>query len=148
MQHVKALIIKAVATFVLLFVILGIGFDVSFGNILAITFLLGIISYILGDLLLLPRTSNTTAIISDFALALLLTWFYLANITENDTNAFIASLITAVGVALFEAFFHRYMKANVLNNVETNEKLNNVRYQTEASEELTPNRRELDKEER
>jgi hypothetical protein len=144
-QHIKALAIKTVASLVLIYVILGIGFNYSFGNILALTFLLGVISYILGDLLLLPRTSNLTATISDFALAMLLTWFFLSNITANTNNVFMASLLTAIGVALFESFFHRYMRANVLRVEESTQKVNNLRYHTEASEELAPDKRKLER---
>jgi hypothetical protein len=144
-QHIKALAIKTVASLVLIYVILGIGFNYSIGNVLALTFLLGVISYILGDLLLLPRTSNLTATISDFAFSMLLTWFFLSNITVNTNNVFMASLLTSIGVALFEIFFHRYMRANVLRTEESTLKVNTLRYQTEASEEISPDKRKLER---
>jgi uncharacterized BrkB/YihY/UPF0761 family membrane protein len=142
MQHIKALVLKTIATLALTFVILGLFFNYSFVNVLTLTILIGIISYVLGDLLLLPRTNNFTATISDFALAMLLTWFYLSNITVNENNVFIASVLTAIGIALFENFFHKYMVTNVLRDKEPNQKVNNLRYQTEASEELTPDKNE------
>lgn len=142
MQHIKALVLKTIATLTLTFVILGLFFNYSFVNVLTLTILIGIISYVLGDLLLLPRTNNLTATISDFAIAMLLTWFYLSNITVNENNVFIASVLTAIGIALFENFFHKYMVTNVLRDKEPNQKVNNLRYQTEASEELTPDKNE------
>jgi uncharacterized BrkB/YihY/UPF0761 family membrane protein len=142
MQHIKALVLKTIATLALTFVILGLFFNYSFVNVLTLTILIGIISYVLGDLLLLPRTNNLTATISDFAIAMLLTWFYLSNITVNENNVFIASVLTAIGLALFENFFHKYMVTNVLRDKEPNQKVNNLRYQTEASEELTPDKNE------
>lgn len=138
MEHIKAIAIKTVASFVLNFVILGLVFNYSFVNVLTLTLILGIVSYILGDLLLLPRTNNLTATISDLAIAMLLTWFYLANITYNENNVFMASIFIAIGVALFEWFFHKYMIKNVLRDKEPYLKVNNLRFQTEASEEISP----------
>lgn len=137
-NHLKALAIKFIVSFLLLFVVLGLLFQYSFSVILGLTLILGLVSYILGDLMLLPRTSNFTATISDFAIAMLLTWFYLATITTYATNVFIASLITAIGVALFESVFHRYMRKNVLHEKESHVNIGNLRYTTEVSEEISP----------
>ncbi|MDQ0229984.1 YndM family protein [Metabacillus malikii] len=140
MNHLKAIMIKMAATFLLLAFILGFVFNYTFGNILTVTLLLGVISYVLGDLLLLPRTRNITATISDFALALLFTWFYLSNITPNGYRLFLVSLLVGIGVSLFEVFFHRYMKRDVITEGKSNFNVNhNLQYQTEASEELNPN---------
>lgn len=145
MQHLKALSFKAIASFVLLFIVLGFLFGYSFGAILGLTLILGLVSYILGDLMLLPRTSNITATISDFAIAMLITWFYLATISTSANNVFLASLFTAIGVALFESFFHRYMKKNVLQEEKryTNARQANLRYQAESSEEISPDPKKL-----
>lgn len=143
MKHIKAFMIKAVSTFILLFVILGLLFNYSIGDIFILTLILGVVSYLLGDLMLLPRTSNLTATISDFAIALLITWFYLANNTISATNVFIASLLTAIGVTLFEIFFHRYMRKQVLHEKEDFGRLGNLRYNAEVSEELTPDRKKI-----
>ncbi|MGM0875604.1 MAG: YndM family protein [Bacillota bacterium] len=140
MKHLWAMIIKFIASFALLFVILGIGFDLSFQNVLLITFILGAVSYVLGDLVILPRTNNTIATIADFGLSIVVIWLILASISDNGVSIFWASLIASVGVALFEYFFHKYMAKNVLNKNEPTERKrnNSLQYQTEASEEVTP----------
>ena len=49
------------------------------------------------------------------------------------------SLIAAIGVALFEYAFHKYVANRVLNENQSREnQQTKLRYQTEASEELTP----------
>jgi hypothetical protein len=74
MKHVKALAIKFVSSLVLLSLILGLLFDMAFSNIFLITLLLGVAAYLIGDLLILPRTNNTVASIADFGLAFLIIW--------------------------------------------------------------------------
>lgn len=140
MKHLFSLGIKFVASLVMLFVILGLIFNLSFQSILLITVILGLVSYMLGDLLLLRRTNNTVATISDFVLAFLIVWFTLASITDNETNLFTASLLSGIGIALFEFFFHKYLSANVFNKKVNHNKQRStsLQYQTEASKEIYP----------
>lgn len=134
MNHMKAFSIKFIVSLVLLSIVLGLFYNVSFGDIFIITLLLGVISYSLGDMVLLPRTNNTIATMADFGLAFLVIWLF-GDALGYGANIFIAALIAAVGVALFEFFFHKYVAKFRENNLR---KLGNLRYQTEASEELTP----------
>ncbi|MFN2745761.1 MULTISPECIES: YndM family protein [Bacillus] len=141
MKHVRALCVKFIVSLVLLYVILTLFFGVPFGDMFVLTLFLGVISYLLGDLLLLPRTGNTTATMGDFGLSLILIWMILA-MQDNPPYASLAlaSIISAIGVTIFEFFFHRYMAANILDE-NTNEKRENngaMNYQTETSEEVYP----------
>ncbi|TXC93016.1 DUF2512 family protein [Metabacillus litoralis] len=138
MNIFKAFIIKIIAIFAVSLLILGVIFNYSFEHVLAISIILSFTSFVLGDLLLLPRTSNITATISDFSLAMLVTWFYLANLTLYVTNVFFASVLTSISVAVFESFFHRYLKVRNVQNAEKRQRDIPLRYQTEASEEITP----------
>lgn len=139
MQHVKALAIKFIASLILLYVILGLIYGMSFGNVFIITAILGIVSYVLGDMLILPRSSNTVATVADLGLAFVLIWFLSSILTYGD-NLFIMSLIAAAGVALFEYFFHGYLVRNMTEASTETGIMNqgNLRYNTEASEDLTP----------
>jgi hypothetical protein len=142
MKHVKALAIKFVSSLVLLSIILGLFYDMAFRNIFLITLVLGVAAYIIGDLLILPRTNNTVATISDFGLAFLIIWLMSENLTYGD-NHFSMSLIAALGVALFEYMFHKYVANNVLPNAGKRQQTRQLQYQTEASEELTPVRTDI-----
>ncbi|WP_226666434.1 DUF2512 family protein [Metabacillus litoralis] len=140
MNTFKAFLLKAMAIFVVTLLILGFVFNYSLSNVLAISIILTFASYVLGDLLLLTRTSNIIATVSDFALVMLITWFYLANLTLYATSVFAASILLSIGIAVFESFFHRYLKRQIYIN--DNKKIINapLRYQTEASDEITPNK--------
>jgi len=139
MKHLKALAIKFISSLVLLYVILGLFYGMEFGNVFLISLVLGIVSYLIGDLLILPRTNNTVATLADFGLALFFIWFMSENFTRGD-NLFTVSLLAALAVTLFEYFFHKYVSRNVTKE-DNQERLNsstNLRFQTEASEELSP----------
>ncbi|WP_313799771.1 YndM family protein [Cytobacillus sp.] len=143
MKHVIALAVKGVASLALLYVILGLIYGMSFGNVLFITLVLGLVAYIIGDLLILPRTNNLVASIADFGLALMVIWL-MNSVLTNEGNILSMSFIASLGVALFEYFYHKYISTNVIDNSQTEKKYSgNLRYQTEASEELTPNREEI-----
>jgi len=140
----RNLIIKFIATFAVLYIILGLFYDMSFGNVALISIVLTLAAYLIGDMLILPRSNNTMATIADFALAFAIIWLMGENLTFGDSLLFPA-LIGAAGIALFETFFHKYV-ANQLQNEAKSSKNEgqgknqptNLRYQTEASREITP----------
>jgi hypothetical protein len=139
MEHVKAMAVKFIATLALLYIILGLYYGMTFGTVFLITLILGVISYIVGDLGILPRTSNTVATLADFGLSLAVIWVMISLLTESRT-AFTMALIPALGVTVFEYLFHKYL-ANMSNNDQsqgTTRTSNRLQYQTEASEEFTP----------
>ncbi|WP_026584312.1 YndM family protein [Bacillus sp. J33] len=148
MQHVRAIAIKFIASLVLLYVILGLIYGMSFINVFIITAVLGIAAYVIGDLIILPRTGNTIATAADFGLAFLLIWF-LSSILTYGENLLTMSLIAALGVALFEYFYHGYLartmtEADAGNRAGLNGGLG---FNTEASEELAPVRPDVRSEE-
>lgn len=138
MNHLKALAIKFILSLGLLYVVLGLIYDMSFGNVFLITMVLGVASYLIGDMLILPRTNNTIATIADFGMAFMIIWLMGENLTYGESLLY-PSLIASVGVALFEYFFHKYVSNRVIKESQSNRnQTGNLRYQTEASEEITP----------
>lgn len=140
MKHIKPLAIKFISSLVLLSVILGLFFDMSFGNIFLITLVLSVVSYVIGDLFILRRTNNIIATLADLGLVFLVIRFMGDALANGDNgDMFTMSLIAAIGVALFEYAFHKYVANRVLNENQSREnQKTTLRYQTEASEELTP----------
>jgi len=142
MKHMKNLAIKFISILAVLFIILGIFYDMSFGNVLWISVVLTLASYLIGDLLILRRTNNTMATISDFAIAFLVIWLMGENLTYGD-SLIMPALIAAAGIALVETFFHKYVARQIQEADEQQNGSRNLRYQTEASSELTPRNTEF-----
>ncbi|MBL6010003.1 YndM family protein [Bacillus halotolerans] len=141
MKHIIALASKTALTLALLYVILDRVYHASFLSVLFIAFFLSFVTYLSGDILILPRTSNITASLADFGLSLVILWVFLETQTRNGFSPFVAALIASVCLTVFEYFFHRYLLKNVLDETFRNEltvKDNTLQYQTEASDELFP----------
>ncbi|TKC18455.1 YndM family protein [Robertmurraya kyonggiensis] len=139
MGNLKALAVKFIATLAILYLILGLYYGMTFGTVFLITLVLGIVSYLVGDLGVLPRTSNIVATLVDFVLALLIVWLMISWLTAS-TTAFTMALITAIGIAVVEYVFHKYM-FNITKHTDDRDRTNrprNLQYQTEASDEFSP----------
>lgn len=141
MDHLKAIIIKFLASTVVLYVILGLFYGMSFGSVLILSLILGVVSYIVGDMIILPKTNNTTATIADFLLSLLVIWAISRNMTYTGgypNNFFSMALISTIFITAFEYFFHKYLVTHVINDNPKQNQRTDLQYQTEASEELLP----------
>lgn len=141
MKHLIALSSKIAFTLALLYVILDRVYYASFLSVMFIALFLGFVSYLSGDMLVLPRTNNIIASLADFGLSFVMIWVFALTQTRNDFSPFAAALLSAVCLTVFEYFFHRYLLKNVLDETFRNElttRDNTLQYQTEAADELLP----------
>ncbi|RFU60974.1 YndM family protein [Peribacillus glennii] len=139
MRHLRAVAFKFLSTLALLYIVLGITFGLSITSVLLITVTLNVIEYIVGDLIILPKTNNTVATMADFGLALILIWFMVDNVA-TFRNPFYGALVASFVLAMFEYFFHKYMANNVLSAADNNSHLHgNLQFHTEAAEEFQLN---------
>src|SRR5690625_2920396 len=72
MNHIKALGIKWIIVAIVSFSLFGIFQYVSLGQLLLMSVIITLTSYLLGDLLILPRIGNVFATLADFALLFVL----------------------------------------------------------------------------
>lgn len=107
-NHGRALLRKTILTLPIVWIILAMFNDVSFMDSTLLGIALVLISYFLGDLMILPRMGNTSATVSDFVLSLIVIWGGL-NMFGYD-EAFGESLLTAIVITIAEYFFHLWME--------------------------------------
>ncbi|MCM0648242.1 YndM family protein [Clostridium swellfunianum] len=113
MKHISDLLIKFIMVTLVLEVILGMMTNLALSNILIISLAVTILAYIIGDLLILPPTNNTTATIADIGLALAV--IYMFNFLWNTREiSFVDALIAAAVIGSGEWFFHKYVANNVI----------------------------------
>ncbi|MBP1970228.1 hypothetical protein J2Z83_002346 [Virgibacillus natechei] len=136
MNHFRLFAVKFIGSLLLLYLILSFGYGVTFGSVFLITLVLSL-SYI-GDAFLLPRLNNTLGTIGDFVFAFLVIYFMGVGLTTG-MEWFTASLIAAIGIGVFEYFFHKYVQ-NEFDDAHKNERTpnRNLEAQTEASKETHP----------
>ncbi|EIM09808.1 DUF2512 family protein [Bacillus atrophaeus] len=116
MVHVKALAIKGIMTIIVLYLVLGLGFNFTFGDTLLMTLVLGVVSYLLGDLYVLPKWNNMIATVADFGLAFLVVWLMGMPLSMGLSPGMLAlaALFAAIVMAIGEYFFHFYMMSKEL----------------------------------
>lgn len=112
MKHLSALIVKYVMTAVILEIALLLLSDAGFGSILLISLIVTAISYIIGDMIILPATNNIIATIADMGLAAVT--IYLCNfIWNNRIIPFLSALVSGVVLGVGEYFFHKIIDRSI-----------------------------------
>ncbi|QCR31246.1 YndM family protein [Lysinibacillus sp. SGAir0095] len=140
MQYTKAFFIKLAMTIIVLWIILGLFYRVSFGNILLIGTLLSIVSFV-GDVFILPKIGNFIASVSDLFLAFFVIWGLGTWVYGENTSMFAAAFVSALFIGLGEMFYHRYFKEHVIETIQEPEKNQGYTYtpriaQTEFSQDF------------
>lgn len=140
MKHILRIVMKFIAAVVVLGIIDALGYDLGASDILGISAVLAIVSYVVGDLFILRVTNNTVATIADFALAFVILYLMIDNMTIED-DVLSASLIGSIAITAFEIFFHRLLgrePGKQASNQRQTMQTGRPQFQTEASSELTP----------
>ncbi|MBT2724679.1 YndM family protein [Bacillus sp. ISL-46] len=140
MRHILRIAMKFIAAVVVLGIIDALGYDLGASDILGISAVLAIVSYVVGDLFILRVTNNTVATIADFALAFVILYLMIDNMTIED-DVLSASLIGSIAITAFEIFFHRLLgreHGKQASNQRQTMQTGRPQFQTEASSELTP----------
>ena len=136
MNHIKALGIKWIIVAIVTFSLFGIFHYVSLGQLLLMSVIIALTSYVLGDLLILPRIGNVFATLADFAILFVL-FAVLGNGWMPTTFPIIlASLAGAFFISITEPLYHTYLIEHIFPRERTSFPLRQL--QTEASEELDP----------
>ncbi|MCP3033320.1 YndM family protein [Halobacillus sp. A1] len=144
MEHGKLIASKLIFASAWLFLILGIGYDLSFANVLFISVVLTAVSYIVGDRIILPRVNSTVSSLFDFAIAFLVIYFMLNALTV-DGGLWSASLYSAIGIGIYEFVFNQYVRSSGNEEKTESERIEDLDLRTEASDELTPYHSDEDK---
>ncbi|MEN6350883.1 MAG: DUF2512 family protein [Syntrophomonas sp.] len=105
-----ALITKFLVTLVAAYLALTLIGRATFIQILVIAVVGTALNYLLGDLVLLPVGGNITASICDGLLAVILAFAVMRMWGAFATVSWWALLTFAILVAVFEYFFHNYLK--------------------------------------
>lgn len=113
MKHISALLIKFIMIAVVLTIILGIMTDLPFGNIPILSVSVTVITYVIGDLLILSVANNTVTTIADIGIAFLAIYLYNILINADLISGWVA-LVAAAVIGVGEWFFHKYVADRIL----------------------------------
>lgn len=108
MSHVKTILIKfLIFSIIILFVFLFYGFP--FRSLLLLAASLAIVTYVLGDVFILPLTGNRVATIADGAVALLGVLLWTMPSFGLQISLFAGAVFVAIIIAVCEWFLHIYV---------------------------------------
>ncbi|MFL2100009.1 DUF2512 family protein [Desemzia sp. FAM 23991] len=108
MKHVKALIIKAIMIWAIVWIVLSLIYDVAFMDSTIVGVIIVVLIYILGDLVILRKVGNVAATIADSGAAAIILYLYL-NSMDYTENIWMMTLISAVLIGAGEWFFHKWL---------------------------------------
>ncbi|WP_110111801.1 YndM family protein [Bacillus sp. CGMCC 1.16541] len=137
MKHVKPFLIKFLFSLLILYIVLGSIFGIGFPSVFIMATIISAVSYVIGDDVLLPKTTSFKASLADLAITFFLIWFFTSNFSLTY-NAFTAALMSATGLAIADYFFHRYIRDDIMDPDNRKPHWHVFKYQTEMAEELTP----------
>lgn len=115
MVYFRALAVKFVMTFVILWLILRLFYANPIGPIFLLAITITVIGFIVGDLYFLPRFENWGATIADFLLILVILSLFNMYVHPLATTILTTAGITAILLSIGEFFYHKYLDTNLLH---------------------------------
>jgi len=127
----------------ILWVILGGFYGIGFGHIFLLNIMITGVSFILGDLYVLPKFENWGATIADFLLVLAIVWLYGNYIIPQLFPVLSVATLSALLIGVGEYFIHKYIDRLLfhqeIRTVDRRTSLSdNSELQTEFGEEIDP----------
>ncbi|MGF9966180.1 YndM family protein [Bacillus rhizoplanae] len=113
MNHITILLIKFVSCIIAFAIGLDFFFDATIVDIFSFSLFITIASYMLGDLIVLPRAGNTAAIMVDFLFTYMSVWVFGSVLLDNYMQIAWGSILSAIVVTVAEIFVHRYLHGRI-----------------------------------
>jgi hypothetical protein len=113
LRHVVAFLIKMFVISAVLFITMSMMNQYAIGPTIMLALLVTILAYLVGDLGVLPMSTNMVATLSDIALATLTIWI-IGPFIVNAAIPFLLALFSGVIIGAGEWFFHKYFVHTVM----------------------------------
>ncbi|MBX9973828.1 YndM family protein [Cytobacillus firmus] len=144
MNKTLIFILKLASSLIAFAIALDLFFNAAFADIVSFSLLVTVMSYLLGDRIILPRLGNRNALIADFFLVYASVWVFGSVLLNSYLQIAWGSIIAAGIITLSEVFVHRYILKTAASNHQNNRKeaaLNpRLAYGMEMAEEKEPTR--------
>ncbi|MFE8699862.1 YndM family protein [Cytobacillus sp. FJAT-54145] len=141
MKHLNVLLIKLISSILVFWIAFDLFFDATFSQILSFALLVTIVSYFIGDRILLPRLGNAQSVAIDFFLTYSIVWVFGSVLFESYLIVAWGSIISAALFAVSELIVHAYIARNVRLPVPERNTSFNQRLAYEFAEEQDPDPR-------
>jgi hypothetical protein len=139
MSHMIVLLLKFVTCLVAFTVALDLFFDATMIDIVSFSLLVTIVSYVIGDRIILPRLGNSNALVIDFFLTYTMVWIFGSVLLESYVQIGWGSFLAAFLITGAEIIVHRILLKNNDVTVQHKSGFNpKMAYGMEMAEEQNP----------
>lgn len=135
MKNTTILLMKFITAIIAFAIGLDLFFDATILEILSFSFFITLISYIIGDKMILPRLGMSNATIADFLLTYMSVWVFGSVLLNNILQIAWGSLLSASIITIGEIFVHRSLADTVTNERQYRNYSPKLAYGTEFAEE-------------
>lgn len=113
MKQLTVLLIKFVTCVIAFGIGLDLFFDATIVDILSFSLFITIVSYVVGELIILPQLGKRAAAVADFLLTYLSVWIFGSILLDNYVQIAWGSIISALIVTAAEVFIHLFLEDRV-----------------------------------
>jgi hypothetical protein len=136
------LLLKFISCYLAFSIGLDLFFKADFIEISTFSLLLTVVSYMIGDRILLPRIGNGNAVVADFFLVYVSVWIFGQTVLNSYLQIAWGSIISAFIISGAEALIHRYMlkgsRMELNDNLKRTQQNPKLAYGLEMAEEQEP----------
>lgn len=112
MDHILILLLKFITCLIAFAVGLDLFFDATIVDIVSFSLVVTIVSYVIGDRIILPRLGNSNALAVDFFLTYTCVWIFGSVLLESYVQIGWGSLLSAFLITGAEVIVHRILLKN------------------------------------
>ncbi|MGM0845577.1 MAG: YndM family protein [Bacillota bacterium] len=138
MKHLSVLFIKFAMGLVVFWISLDLFFEASIVDIISFSLLITVITYFVGDQILLPRIGKRNAVITEFFLTYAVVWIFGGILLHSYLQVAWGSIISALLIAGSEVFVHSYIINNISTEIRKNRPSFEQSFAYEFAEEHDP----------
>lgn len=140
MRHITVLLVKFISCIIAFAVGLDLFFDATIVDILSFSLFVTVVSYMLGDRIVLPNWGNAAATVVDFLLVYLSVWIFGSVLLHNYLQIAWGSILSAVIIGAVEIFVHARLLDHISPERQTRDRQSAIfnprlAYGTEFAEE-------------
>lgn len=116
MKHVKAILLKGIFAFAILYLFAGLIYQLSFTKVVQLTAVLTVISYLI-DMLLLPGKTNKATGWLDCIFFTIVSWMLIVLAADGSVHPLVGAIPASLILAWMDGtFLHAYVRKYVIRN--------------------------------
>ncbi|SDC17438.1 Protein of unknown function [Terribacillus halophilus] len=116
MKHVKALVLKGIFAFAILYLFAGLIYQLSFTKVVQLTVVLTVIGYLI-DMAMLPGKTNKKTGWLDCIFFTIVSWMLIFLAADEGLHPLIGAIPASLTLAWLDGtFFHAYVRKYVIRN--------------------------------